>query len=375
MDSSQSAQIAPIFSAGHNEDRVEKFQKFQTQIDFQGIKTLRLVETLLVNRHEDLGGGVDPADVIGGRAGIAQIKKLPIPTSLLSPSHTMAVLPTDTEVLLRKRKVSDKKRIQKQERLRIDKETQKKKPKTPRDKFVRAEHLAMKSLASMNEQKRLNNILKHELQRPAVSTQKEDQPKLVFVMRVEPHNKALSMPRMAENVLEALRLTENNMGVFVKLTATVEPALKLVAPYIVVGSPSLASVRHLFQKRASIYAPRHEGDEQEPKLQAEADEQADEPLRTIKLDNNQAVEDRFGDDLGLICVEDVIHEIVSLGENFKTVNLWLAPFHLTAANLGAEPTAKLQRIVDAEQNQKPVSMAGHTKLQEVDIDLILAAQN
>lgn len=269
----------------------------------------------------------------------------------------MAILNSNPEVLLRKRKDADRKRVQKQENVRLFRESKLKKSKVTKDKFVRAEKLAIRNKANALEKKRLDNILKHE-NRQAISSSQEVDPKLVFIIRTESPNKNVSVPKKAKAIFDVLRLSEPNTGVFVKLTQTVIPALKLVAPYIVVGTPSLASVRQLFQKRASTTVTTDEGKEEQ-----------------VKLDNNQLVEDHFGDDLGYICIEDLVHEIVSLGDNFKTVSRWIAPFKLTPPVLGWSPLAKLHRIQYASDNKKPLTLAGHAKLEEIDIDKFIEEQN
>lgn len=268
----------------------------------------------------------------------------------------MAVLNSNPEIVLRKRKDADRKRIEKQDAARVMKEKRGRKIPVKSDKFLRAEVLAARATANKIEEKRLDNILKHEQAKASISTQKETATKLVFIIRIEKQNKAVKIPTKALNVLKVLRLEEANMGVFVKLTPTIEPVLKLISPFIVVGSPSLASVRHLFQKRACI----------------PSSEEGEAP---VKLDNNQAVEDKFGDDLGLICIEDIIHEITTLGENFKAVTLWLAPFNLTAPVNGWGPLAKLAKLRYEEEHKKSITLAGHAKLEEIDIDRFIEEQN
>lgn len=269
----------------------------------------------------------------------------------------MAVLNSNPEILLKKRKNADRKRIQKQDEIRQREEAKVHKATVAKDKFVRAEVLAIRNRANTLENKRIENVLKHEQRLISELKRSDDEPKLVFVIRVENQGKG-KIPVKAQAVFDVLRLSEPNVGVFVKYTSKVAPALKLVSPYIVIGRPSLASVRQLFQKRACIEI---ENEEQEKQL--------------VKLDNNQAVEDRFEDDLGFICIEDLVHEIVTLGENFKAVNLWIAPFKLTKPVNGWGPLGKLAKLKYAEDNKKKISLAGHARLEEIDIDKFIEEQN
>lgn len=268
----------------------------------------------------------------------------------------MAVLNNDQEVLLRKRKNADRKRIEKQEAARVLKEKAERKRLIPKSKFVRAETLALKNALSTIEKKRIENILKHE-NKKKVSSAKEVDPRLLFVIRITPQNKLQRIPEKALAVLKVMRLEEPNQGVFIKLSPAVETALKVVLPYIVVGTPSLASVRHLFQKRAEI--PNTDSDSELP---------------YTKLDNNDDVEKKFGDDLGFICIEDLILEVVSLGDHFKEVTRWLAPFLLKAPVKGWTAVQRIERIRYEEENKKAQTLAGHAKVDEIDIDAFLETQ-
>lgn len=268
----------------------------------------------------------------------------------------MAVVDINPEVLLRRRKDADRKRIEKQDAARARKENVNGRKAAPMTKFVRAETLALRNALALIEKKRVESVLRHENKRQISSSQQVD-PKLMFVIRIVPQNKHARIPEKALNVLKVMRLNEPNTGVFIKATRTIETALKVAAPYIVVGTPSLASVRHLFFKRAEIPSTN-----------------ADSELPYSKLDNNDDVEKKFGDDLGFICIEDLIREIVSLGENFKEVTRWLAPFLLNAPINGWSPLARIEKLRYEEENKKLVSLAGHSKVQEIDIDKFLEEQ-
>ena len=49
-------------------------------------------------------------------------------------------------------------------------------------------------------------------------------------------------------ILKDLKLTSVNTGTFVKADSQTMDSLKFVAPYVLVGQPSLTSIRKLFQK-------------------------------------------------------------------------------------------------------------------------------
>ncbi|CAH2350101.1 ribosome biogenesis protein Rlp7p [[Candida] railenensis] len=275
----------------------------------------------------------------------------------------MATLNSNPEILLRKRKNNERKRIEKQEQARIRQAEHKKRNLLKNKKFIRAETLVSNFKSAELEAKRIKHITKHEQQKQSISQEKEDDDdvdsKLLFIVRVPDHTKGLKIPSKARKVLNLLRLKKSNTGVFVKVTPTTIPILKIISPYILAGKPSLNSIRKLFQKRACISA---------------IDEETSEP-RIVKLDNNAVVEEKFGEEFGYICIEDLIHEIVTMGADFKTISNWLMPFKLNVPVSGWGPQAKLAKLQYAADNQRKVSLAGDAKLTEIDIDSVIDEQN
>lgn len=75
----------------------------------------------------------------------------------------------------------------------------------------------------------------------------DGKPALLFIVRVR-GPLAVNIPNKAFKILSLLRLVETNTGVFVKLTKNVYPLLKVIAPYVVIGKPSLSSIRSLIQR-------------------------------------------------------------------------------------------------------------------------------
>lgn len=276
----------------------------------------------------------------------------------------MAVLNTNPEILLRKRKNNDRKRLEKQEQARQRQIQQRKKAADKARKFIRAETLVSNYKSRELENKRIKNISKNDQhQQTNTVSQAKEAPKidekLLFVIRIPDHTKGLKIPGKARKVLQVLRLTKPNTGVFVKYSTSTEPLLRLISPYIVAGTPSLASVLKLFQKRACI---------------SDIDEETKSP-KIVRLDNNAVVEDKFGDDLGLICIEDLVHEIVTLGDSFKSISSWVLPFKLNAPVSGWGPQAKLAKLRYLHNHERKVSLAGNAKLQEIDIDSYINEQN
>lgn len=79
--------------------------------------------------------------------------------------------------------------------------------------------------------------------------------------------------------------------------------LRICEPYITWGYPNLKSVRELMYKRgfAKINGQR------------------------IPITSNQIIEDKLGK-FNIICTEDLIHEIFTVGKQFKYASNFLWPF-------------------------------------------------
>jgi large subunit ribosomal protein L7e len=291
----------------------------------------------------------------------------------------MVELNSNPEILLKKRKNADTLRLEKQEAAtKRDQDRLRKKAQKNQNKFVRAETLVVKNLATKRENERVKRVFKVEKSKLISGTQNKHyiekveengskskqvfsgKPTLYFVVRVQgPH--AVKIPSKCQKILHLLRLTTINTGVFIKLTETIYPLLKLISPYTVIGKPSLQSVRQLVQKRATITISENEDSEN---------------VKTIKLNDNNLVEEKLGE-TGIICIEDIIHEIVSLGENFKTASYFLDPFKLSEDVYGFGPLAKLRKQEKKEQKEqnKTFSNSGTKPILEIDIDQIIEKQN
>ncbi|KAJ3293939.1 60S ribosomal protein L7 [Borealophlyctis nickersoniae] len=126
---------------------------------------------------------------------------------------------------------------------------------------------------------------------------------LAFVIRIKGINKIAPKPR---KILQLLRLYQINNGTFVKLTRATLQMLQWVNPYVAWGYPNHKSVRELIYKRGF----------------AKVDKQR------IPITDNAVIEKALGQ-YGIICVEDLIHEILTVGPHFKQANAFLWTFKLS----------------------------------------------
>ncbi|NXP77080.1 RL7L protein, partial [Ramphastos sulfuratus] len=129
--------------------------------------------------------------------------------------------------------------------------------------------------------------------------------KLAFAVRIVDIK---GVSRRVRRAIELLRLKRNYTGIFIKLTPLSLKMLQVVEPYVAWGHPNLKSVRELILKRGQTKIKR----------------------KKIPLTDNKLIEEHLGG-CGIICLEDLIHEICSAGKNFKRVSNFLCPFHLSVA--------------------------------------------
>ncbi|XP_053770049.1 ribosomal protein uL30-like [Desmodus rotundus] len=132
-----------------------------------------------------------------------------------------------------------------------------------------------------------------------------DEHTLAFVVRIQRVN---GVSLTVQRTIARLRLKKIFSGVFVKVTPRTIKTLRIVEPYVTWGFPNLKSVRELILKRG----------------------QAKVKNKIIPLTDNTVIEEHLGK-FGVICLEDLIHEIAFPGKNFQAVSGFLCPFQLSVA--------------------------------------------
>ena len=134
--------------------------------------------------------------------------------------------------------------------------------------------------------------------------------KLLFVIRVRG---ILNVSPKVKKILQLLRLRQIHNGVFVRVNAATIKMLRLVEPFVAYGYPNLKSVRDLIYKRGF------------GKLSGQR----------VPLSSNAVIKAALGSK-GIECIEDVIHEIYTVGPEFKAVSNFLWPFKLPSPKGGVK---------------------------------------
>ncbi|KAH9292912.1 hypothetical protein KI387_041901 [Taxus chinensis] len=136
----------------------------------------------------------------------------------------------------------------------------------------------------------------------------EPEAKLLFIIRIRGIN---DMHPKTRKILQLLRLRQIFNGVFLKVNKATMNMLHRVEPYVTFGYPNMKSIKELIYKRGY----------------GKVDKQR------IALTDNSVIEKVLGR-YGIICIEDLIHEIVTVGPNFTKANNFLWPFKLSAPSGG-----------------------------------------
>lgn len=181
-------------------------------------------------------------------------------------------------------------------------------------KFKRLEELLKKSKRKSRDETRLARLKQRPP--PPMPPAKNS---LVFAVRVR-EVKGVS-PKVMK-VIQMLRLRKIFSGTFVKVNKASIKMLKTVEPYVAWGYPNLKSVRELILKRGLARIDK----------------------RKIPLTDNTLIEQHLGQ-YGIICLEDLIHEIYSAGKDFKVVNNFLCPFRLSVPRHAAKDKVGLMKDV------------------------------
>ena len=124
-------------------------------------------------------------------------------------------------------------------------------------------------------------------------------------------------------ILQLLRLRQIHNVVFVKLNKATLTMLNWVEPYIAYGYPSRKTVETLVYKRGFAKVNK----------------------QRIPITNNLIIDQNLGE-FGIRCVEDLIHEIVTIGPHFKQANNFLWPFKLSSPVGGFSSKTKLLHFME-----------------------------
>lgn len=126
------------------------------------------------------------------------------------------------------------------------------------------------------------------------------------------NSKQVASP-VVNSALKTLRLVKLHNAVFLKLTKETKILLKVIEPYVIWGYPNINTVREMIFKNGFMRV----GGKKTP------------------ITSNTEIEQQLGEH-GVICIEDIVHELFTVGESFDKVNKFICPFKLRKPQDGFE---------------------------------------
>lgn len=142
----------------------------------------------------------------------------------------------------------------------------------------------------------------------------EPEARVAFVIRTRG---IMKMPPTPKKILQLIRLRQINNGVFLIVNKATMNMLNRCTPYITFGYPNRKTIKELIYKRGfgKVNGSR------------------------IPLSDNEIIEKELGK-YGIICIEDLVHEIATCGPHFRECNRFLWPFKLNSRKGGFEAKNK-----------------------------------
>ncbi|CAO3597582.1 unnamed protein product [Absidia cylindrospora] len=154
--------------------------------------------------------------------------------------------------------------------------------------------------------------------------------KLLLVVRSDTVANGRNIHKKVLAVLKDMGLEKIHSAVFVRSSPALHEKLQQIRPYVATGSPSLETVRNLINKRAHTLVKG----------------------KRVPVSDNTMVEEALGD-AGVICVEDIIHEIMNGDdETFDKVVSYLTPFELNK-EVGNKNKVMMKKLTEQSEGDRP----------------------
>jgi large subunit ribosomal protein L7e len=146
------------------------------------------------------------------------------------------------------------------------------------------------------------------------------QPKLCLVIRIRG---TIGVSPKAKKVMQLFRLRQLHNATFVKLNEATIRMLRLIEPYVTYGYPTRSTVQHLIWKRGFGKLSK----------------------QRVPIADNTVIQEGLSK-FGIECTADLIHEIFTVGPNFKQANNFLWPFKLSNPSGGFSTKTKMLHFME-----------------------------
>ncbi|XP_030383634.1 60S ribosomal protein L7 [Scaptodrosophila lebanonensis] len=175
--------------------------------------------------------------------------------------------------------------------------------------FKRAESFVMDYLKAERTSKRIKQtLLRTNVTKQSADAAEKTNQKLLLVMR---HAGKKIHDETTLKIFKTLRMSQRHNAVFLENTKENQLLLRVIEPFVVYGFPTISTIRDLlFKKGFALVNGKKEA-----------------------IQSNTMVEEQLGEK-GVICLEDIIHEIFTVGPNFEAVTKFLCTFKLSSPRDG-----------------------------------------
>lgn len=173
--------------------------------------------------------------------------------------------------------------------------------KSKKRDYKKPEFFITQFLKEERDAKRMRRVI---MKNDFLDSVEEEDPKLLVVMRHRAHRIA---SKECSKILQSLGLSRLHNTVLLKNNNESMALLKLVEPYVVYGYPHIQTVRDLIFKHGFLRIER----------------------KRTAINSNKLIEEHLGK-FGCICIEDIVHDLFTVSDNFKNVRSLLLPFSVSA---------------------------------------------
>eukprot|EP01017_Pseudomicrothorax_dubius_P030739 TRINITY_DN3859_c0_g1_i1.p1 TRINITY_DN3859_c0_g1~~TRINITY_DN3859_c0_g1_i1.p1 ORF type:complete len:269 (-),score=99.27 TRINITY_DN3859_c0_g1_i1:124-930(-) len=136
----------------------------------------------------------------------------------------------------------------------------------------------------------------------------QEEPRVFLVIRIRGIS---NLSPTVRKILQLLRLRQLHNATLIRVNKATINMLRRVEPFVAYGFPSRQLISDLIYKRGYVRVNK----------------------QRTPISRNEIIEAHLGKH-GIICVEDLIHELVTCGPHFKEANNFLWPFKLTSPRKG-----------------------------------------
>jgi large subunit ribosomal protein L7e len=146
------------------------------------------------------------------------------------------------------------------------------------------------------------------------------EPKVLLVVRIRG---TIGVDPKAKKIMRLFRLLQIHNATFVKANDATLRMLKLIEPYVTYGNPSRKTIKDLIYKRGFGKVNK----------------------QRVPISENAVIQDGL-ESKTIRCADDLIHEIITCGPEFKEANNFLWPFKLSAPLGGFSNKTKLLHYLE-----------------------------